>query len=65
MDTVDSYIAPILPGQSLSGFSFFSTGIVGITPYYAEGDVPTPQFAEGQATDSIPGYTDLTPYGLA
>jgi hypothetical protein len=64
MDTIEGYIAPIGSGQTLSGFSFLSSGLPGIVAYYAEGDGPTPYFDEGQATDEpIPGYDDLTPYG--
>lgn len=62
-DTIEAYIAPIKPGRSLSGFSFSTSALPGIVTYYAEGDGPDPYFDEGQATDSIPGYTDLTPYG--
>lgn len=63
MDTINAYIAPIKPGRSLSGFSFSTSAPPGILTYYAEGDGPESYFDEGQATDSIPGYTDLTPYG--
>jgi hypothetical protein len=64
MDTVNGYIAPINPGQTLSGFSFSSAILPGIVTYYAEGDGPIPHFDEGCATDEpIPGYDDLTPYG--
>jgi hypothetical protein len=52
------------PGVSQSGFSFSSSNsLPGILIYYSEGWAPAPVFEEGEATDSIPGYTDLTPYG--
>ncbi|MGA3287590.1 MAG: hypothetical protein ABSD46_09200 [Bacteroidota bacterium] len=52
------------PGVSRSGFSFNSSNsLPGILIYYSEGWAPAPVFEEGEATDSIPGYTDLTPYG--
>jgi hypothetical protein len=53
----------IRPGQSFSDFSFNSTSINGIVQYYIEGYAPLPSFEDGMATDSIPGYSDLTPYG--
>jgi hypothetical protein len=56
--------ADVSPGSSLGGFSFTTTNsLPGIVPYYAEGYAPAPTFEEGMAEDSIPGYTDLTPYG--
>ncbi len=51
------------PGLAQSGFSFKSNSLPGILIYYSEGWAPPPVFEEGEATDSIPGYTDLTPYG--
>jgi hypothetical protein len=53
----------IKPGSSLSGFSFRSASIPGIISFYAEGEHRLPKFEPGMATDSIPGYSDLTPYG--
>jgi hypothetical protein len=53
----------IKPGRSLSGFAFETSVLPGITEYYCEGYAPPPSFPEGMASDSIPGYTDLTPYG--
>jgi|GEM_PF-2619548 len=56
--------ADVSPGSSLGGFSFTTTNsLPAIVPYYAEGYAPAPTFEEGMAEDSIPGYTDLTPYG--
>jgi len=51
------------PGTSRSGFSFGSNLLPGIVIYYSEGWAPAPVFEEGEATDSIPGYSDLTAYG--
>ncbi|MFA5832452.1 MAG: hypothetical protein WDA22_03140 [Bacteroidota bacterium] len=49
---------------SLSDFSFNSSNsLPGILIYYSEGWAPAPVFEEGDETDTIPGYTDLTPYG--
>jgi hypothetical protein len=59
----DEYVLPIKPGASVQGFSLVSKSVPGFIIYYAEGDHPIPSFPEGMATDSIPGYTDLTPYG--
>lgn len=53
----------VLPGRSQSGFTFETRFLPGITDYYAEGYHELPNFPEGMAPDSIPGYTDLTPYG--
>jgi hypothetical protein len=53
----------IKPGKLLSGFAFETSVLPGIAEYYCEGYAPPPSFPEGMATDSIPGYTDLTPYG--
>jgi len=53
----------IKPGSSLSGFSFRSVSIPGIISFYAEGEHPLPRFQPGMATDSIRGYSNLTPYG--
>ncbi|MBM3301250.1 MAG: hypothetical protein FJY85_15015 [Deltaproteobacteria bacterium] len=51
------------PGESKEGF-FLETGVLpGVTEFYAEGYAPPPNFPEGMAEDSIPGYDDLTPYG--
>jgi hypothetical protein len=62
-----SYGAPenfrIKPGNSDSGFGFTTRVIPGIVDYYAEGYHDAPNFPEGMAPDSIPGYDDLTPYG--
>ncbi len=72
LDHVDSLLlvnfiarkhADIKPGTTLDGFSFSSIGIPGIISFYAEGEHPLPKFPRGMATDSIPGYDDLTPYG--
>ena len=54
---------PLVPGTTLSGFFFSSSSLPGIVTYYSEGWAPAPVFEEGEATDSIPGYSDLTPYG--
>ncbi len=51
------------PQSSRDGFSLSAAVPPGIVDYYAEGWAPFPSFQEGEATDSIPGYTDLTPYG--
>ena len=53
----------IKPGKSVRGFAFETSVLPGITEYYCEGYAPPPSFPEGMASDSIPGYTDLTPYG--
>ncbi|MEW6062527.1 MAG: hypothetical protein AB1600_11370, partial [Bacteroidota bacterium] len=53
----------IKPGNSLGIFSFHSVSIPGVITFYAEGEHPLPSFPEGMADDSIPGYSDLTPYG--
>ncbi|MBI3789235.1 MAG: hypothetical protein HY276_13400 [Ignavibacteriales bacterium] len=53
------YINAIKPRSSRGGFSFVSNGLPSIVIYYAEGDHPLPI---GEV-DSIPGYTDLTPFG--
>ena len=62
-DEEDAYINPLKPGKSLNGFAITSNSLPGLITYYAEGDHPIPSFPEGMATDSIPGYSDLTPYG--
>ncbi|MCK9409142.1 MAG: hypothetical protein M0R68_08395 [Bacteroidetes bacterium] len=64
-NNTDDYINPLGHGASLSGFSFNSSNsLPGIITYYSEGWAPAPVFSsEDEVTDSIPGYTDLTPYG--
>jgi hypothetical protein len=62
-DSIEGYENPLKPGNSLSGFSFKAKSLPGIISFYAEGDHPIPKFDPGMATDSIPGYSDLTPYG--
>ena len=53
----------IHPGDSLTGLSYSTRMLPRITDYYAEGWHQLPWFPEGMAENSIPGYTDLTPYG--
>jgi hypothetical protein len=53
----------IQPGNSASGFAYKTFQLPGICVFYAEGNHALPWSEEGMASDSIPGYTDLTPYG--
>lgn len=53
----------IHPGDSLTGLGYSTRMFPLITDYYAEGWHQIPSFPEGMAEDSIPGYTDQTPYG--
>jgi hypothetical protein len=53
----------ISPGSSLGGSSLRASSPPGIVRYYSEGYAPPPIWPDGMAEDSIPGYTDLTPYG--
>jgi hypothetical protein len=62
-DDVDQFKDEIKPGDSRDGFGFESRSLPGVITYYSEGWADPPKFNEGMATDSIPGYTDLTPYG--
>jgi vacuolar-type H+-ATPase subunit H len=62
-DDIDAFKDEIKPGTSRSGFSFNSVSPPGIISYYSEGWADPPKFLPGMATDSIPGYSDLTPYG--
>jgi hypothetical protein len=62
-DDVDEFRDEVKPGDSRSGFSYETASLPGIVTYYSEGWADPPQFEEGMATDSIPGYSDLTPYG--
>ena len=62
-DTGDGYINAIKPNVTLAGYSFISNNLPGIVIYYAEGNHSVPTFPDGMATDIIPGYSDLTPYG--
>jgi hypothetical protein len=55
--------AKVKPGRSKDGFRFETSILPGITDFYAEGHHDAPNFPEGMAPDSIPGYDDLTPYG--
>jgi hypothetical protein len=51
------------PNSSANGFGIVGNGLPGIVDVYAEGYHEPPSFPDGMATDSIPGYSDLTPYG--
>lgn len=51
------------PNSSAVGFEIVARGLPGIVDAYAEGYHEPPSFQDGMATDSIPGYSDLTPYG--
>jgi hypothetical protein len=62
-DDVDQFKDEIKPGDSRDGFGFESRSLPGLITCYSEGWADPPKFKEGMATDSIPGYTDLTPYG--
>ena len=62
-DDEDKYVDPLKPGSSLQSFQLATFSLPGLISFYAEGDHEIPHFPEGMATDSIPGYTDLTPYG--
>jgi hypothetical protein len=55
--------AKVKPGWSKDGFRFETSILPGITDFYTEGYHEAPNFPEGMAPDSIPGYTNLTPYG--
>jgi hypothetical protein len=58
-----THTSEISPRSTQGGFSFSSESPPGIVEFYAEGWAPSPWFPEGFATDSIPGYSDRTPYG--
>jgi len=62
-DSTGKFKDILQPRGTRSGFSFAALVLPGIVDYYAEGWAPFPSFEEGEATDSIPGYSDLTPYG--
>ena len=63
-DETDRWKDALGAGISRNGFSFSSSNsLPGILIYYSEGWAPAPVFEEGMATDIIPGYSDLTPYG--
>jgi hypothetical protein len=53
----------VTPGETLVGFAFDCSAIVGLLDSYLEGYAQVPVFEEGFATDNIPGYYDHTPYG--
>lgn len=53
----------VKPGGPTMALSFSSRSLPGTCAYYAEGYAPPPSFEPGNAPDSIPGYTNLTPYG--
>ncbi len=63
LEDAEGYVDAIKPRSSRSGFGFWARSLPSIVTYYAEGHHPLPKFEEGMATDSIPGYSDLTPYG--
>lgn len=58
-----THTSEISPRSTQAGFRFSSESPPGIVEFYAEGWAPSPWFPEGFATDSIPGYSDKTPYG--
>lgn len=62
-DDVDEFEDEVKPGDHRTGFSFDTGSLPGIVVFYAEGWADFPKFEPGMATDSIPGYSDLTPYG--
>ena len=49
--------------SSATDFKFLGNGLPGVVDAYTEGNHPPPCFPDGMATDIIPGYSDLTPYG--
>jgi hypothetical protein len=53
----------LLPDSSADGFGIIGKGLPCIVDAYAEGYHEPPSFPDGMATDIIPGYSDLTPYG--
>ena len=59
----DEFKDEIIPGAMRGGISYWTSIIPGDVTYYAEGWADFPTFPQGMATDSIPGYDDLTPYG--
>jgi hypothetical protein len=61
--SASGFRAAIKPSTHLAGFAFSTRSLPSIVPYYAEGNHELPRFDEGMAPDSIPGYSDLTPYG--
>jgi hypothetical protein len=62
LEDVEGYVDAVKPRSSRNGFEFRAQSLPSIVTYYAEGEHPIPEFEEGMAPDSIPGY-DLTPYG--
>jgi hypothetical protein len=63
LEGAGGYVDAIEPRSFRSGFEFTAQSLPSIVTFYAEGHHSLPKFEVGMATDSIPGYSDLTPYG--